>query len=92
MNAVSATSLNADNAGNKDTNRSFAIATTPTRMRARYSSCAEEHIENVPPAESHKTNVVNTNDVYDVPPQHSIRTFSGLRNLLTRHRGLPVLK
>ena len=43
----------------------------------------EEHIENVPSAVSPKTNVVNTNDVYDVSPQHSMRTFSGLRNLLT---------
>ena len=35
----------------------------------------EEHIENVPPVESHETNVVNTDDMYDVSPQHSIRTF-----------------
>ena len=49
----------------------------------------EEHIENVPPAVSPKTNVVNTNDVYDVSPQH-IRTFSGLRNLLTRHSGFKI--
>ena len=57
----------------------------------------DEHIENVPPVESHETNVVNTDDMYDVSahetnvvntddmyvmsPQHSIRTFSGLRNL-----------
>ena len=44
----------------------------------------------VPPAVSLKTNVVNTNDVYDVSPQHSIRTFSGLSNLLTRHSGLKI--
>ena len=50
----------------------------------------EEHIENVPPAESHKTNVVNTDDMDDVSPQHSIRTFSGLRNLLTRHSGFKI--
>ncbi len=29
-------------------------------------------------------------DVYDVSPQHSIRTFPGLRNLLTRHSGLKI--
>ena len=51
---------------------------------------AEEHIENVPPAVSPKTNAMNTNDVYDVSPQHSIRTFSRLRNLLTRHSGLKI--
>ena len=50
----------------------------------------EEHIEHVPPAVSPKTNVVTTNDVYDVSQQHSIRTFSGLRNLLTRHSGLKI--
>ena len=50
----------------------------------------EEHIEHVPPAVSPKPNVVNTNDVYDVSPQHSIRTFQGLCNLLTRHSGLKI--
>ena len=50
----------------------------------------EEHIENVPPVESHETNVVNTDDMYDVSPQHCMRTFSGLRNLLTRHSGFKI--
>ena len=50
----------------------------------------EEHIENVPPVESHETNVVNTDDMYDVSPQHSMRTFSGLRNLLTRHSDFKI--
>ena len=47
----------------------------------------EEHIENVPPVESHETNVVNTDDV---SPQHSIQTFSGLRNLMTRQSGFKI--
>ena len=50
----------------------------------------EEHIENVPPVESHETNVVNIDDMYDMSPQHSIRKFSGLRNLLTRHSGFKI--
>ena len=84
------TSLNADNADNKDTNRSFSTDTTTARMCARYASCQRNIIENVPPAVSPKTNVVNNNDVYDVSPQHSIQTFSGLRNLLTRHSGSKI--
>ena len=44
-------------------------------------------VGNVTPDVSRKTNVANTNDVCDVSAQHSIRTFSGLRNLFTRHNG-----
>ena len=47
----------------------------------------EEHIEIVPPAESHETNGVNTDDMYYVSPQHKLRICSGLRNLLTSHSG-----
>ena len=43
----------------------------------------EEHIENVPPAVSPKTNVVTTNDLYDVSPQHSIGSLN-IRGLLNK--------
>ena len=39
---------------------------------------------------SRKINVANTNDVCDVSAQHSIRTFSGLRNLFTRQNGFKI--
>ena len=42
------------------------------------------------PDVSRKTNVAKTNDVCDVSAQHSIRTFSGLRNLFTRHNGSKI--
>ena len=90
MSAGSATSLNADNADSKGTSRRFSTDTTPARMCVRYASCQRNIIENVPPVVSPKTNVVNTNDVYDWSPQHSIQTFSGLRNLLTRHSGSKI--
>ena len=40
----------------------------------------EEHIENVPPVVSNKTNVVNTNYVYDdiVSPQNSRTTHTNI--------------
>ena len=45
---------------------------------------------NVTPDVSRKTNVANTNDVCDVSAQQSIRTFSGLRNIFTRHNGFKI--
>ena len=69
----------------------FSTGTTPTRMCARYASCQRKILKmSLRTVVSPKTNVVNTNDVYDVSPQHSIQTFSGLRNLQTRHSGLKI--
>ena len=70
MTVGSVTMRHSDNVVRRDISK-HCVMHIPARIR----------VGNVTPDVSRKTNVANTNDVCDVSAQHSIRTFSGLRNL-----------